>query len=87
MVHHHLLHIWIIILQQYFYCLQRIDYDPDRTIVGTIGLLYIIQQVTLMTFGPEARPVEAPFNQRLAIPWFEFGENCCKIDNYYLYIH
>lgn len=59
--------------------LQRIDYDPDRTIVGTIGLLYIIQQVTLMTFGPEARPVEAPFNQRLAIPWFEFGENGFEI--------
>lgn len=55
--------------------LQKIDYDPDRTIVGTIGLLYIIQQVTLMTFGPDARPVEAPFNHRLAIPWFEFGEN------------
>ncbi|MBO6916898.1 MAG: branched-chain amino acid ABC transporter permease [Rhizobiaceae bacterium] len=59
--------------------LQRIDYDPDRTIVGTIGLLYIIQQVTLMTFGPEARPVEAPFNQRLAIPWFEFGDNGFEI--------
>jgi len=55
--------------------LQKINYDPDRTIVGTIGLLYIIQQTTLMTFGPDARPVEAPFNQRLAIPWFEYGEN------------
>ncbi|MEP1768409.1 MAG: branched-chain amino acid ABC transporter permease [Sulfitobacter sp.] len=55
--------------------LKRIDYDPDRTIVGTIGMLYVIQQTTLMTFGPEARPVEAPFNQRLSLPWFEFGEN------------
>ena len=55
--------------------LQKINYDPDRTIVGTIGLLYIIQQTTLMTFGPDARPVEPPFNQRLAIPWFEFGES------------
>ncbi len=54
--------------------LKRINYDPDRTIVGTIGMLFIIQQTTLMTFGPEARPVEAPFNQRLALPWFEFGE-------------
>lgn len=54
--------------------LQRITYDPDRTIVATIGLLYIIQQSTLMTFGPEARPVEAPFNTRLALPWFEWGE-------------
>jgi len=55
--------------------LRRINYDPERTIVATIGLLYIFQQATLMSFGPEARPVEAPFNQRIAIPWFEFGEN------------
>ncbi len=54
--------------------LRRIDYDPERTIVATIGLLYIIQQVTLMTYGPDARPVAPPFNARLAIPWFEFGE-------------
>lgn len=55
--------------------LRRLNYDPDRVIVATIGLLYIIQQTTLMTFGPEARPVEAPFNTRIALPWFEFGEN------------
>lgn len=55
--------------------LKHIKYDPDRTIVATIGLLYIFQQGTLMTFGPDARPVEAPFNQRLALPWFEMGDN------------
>ena len=54
--------------------LKRVDYDPERTIVATIGLLYIIQQLALMTYGPDARPVEAPFNTRLAIPWFERGE-------------
>ena len=54
--------------------LKHLKYDPDRTIVATIGLLYIIQQTTLMTFGPDARPVEPPFNHRLALPWFEFGE-------------
>jgi branched-chain amino acid transport system permease protein len=54
--------------------LRRIDYDPERTIVATIGLLYIIQQVTLMTYGPDARPVTAPFNTRLALPWFEFAD-------------
>ena len=32
--------------------LKRLDYDPERTIVATIGLLYILQQVTLMSFGP-----------------------------------
>lgn len=54
--------------------LQRIDYDPERTIVATIGLLYIIQQSALMTFGPDARPVEPPFNSRIELPWFEFGD-------------
>jgi len=54
--------------------LRRLNYDPDRTIVATIGLLYIIQQSVLMRFGPEARPVEPPFNQRLALPWFEYGD-------------
>ncbi len=55
--------------------LRRVEYDPERTIVATIGLLYIIQQVTLMTYGPDARPVAPPFNTRLSIPWFEFGDN------------
>jgi len=54
--------------------LKRVNYDPERTIVLTIGLLYIIQQLTLMTYGPEARPVEAPFNTRLALPWVEFAD-------------
>jgi len=54
--------------------LQRIEYDPERTIVATIGLLYILQQGTLMSFGPDARPVEAPFNSRIALPWFEYGD-------------
>jgi len=55
--------------------LKRLEYDPERTIVATIGLLYMIQQLTLMTYGPEARPVEAPFNERIALPWIEFGDN------------
>ena len=48
--------------------LKRVNYDPERTIVATIGILYILQQVTLMTYGPDARPVAPPFNQRLALP-------------------
>ncbi|MDA3857502.1 MAG: branched-chain amino acid ABC transporter permease [Roseovarius sp.] len=53
--------------------LKRLNYDPERTIVATIGVLYIIQQMTLMGYGPDARPVEPPFNTRLAIPWVEHG--------------
>ncbi|MDH3263939.1 MAG: branched-chain amino acid ABC transporter permease [Paracoccaceae bacterium] len=54
--------------------LKRIGYDPERTIVATIGLLYILQQLTLMTFGPDARPVAPPFNARIALPWVEWAE-------------
>lgn len=49
--------------------LKRVAYDPERTIVATIGLLYILQQLALMTFGPVARPVVAPFDMRIALPW------------------
>ncbi|MCY3879958.1 MAG: branched-chain amino acid ABC transporter permease [Rhodobacteraceae bacterium] len=55
--------------------LVRLNYDPERTIVATIGLLYVIQQTALMTFGPDARPVEPPFNTRIAIPWIGFGDS------------
>jgi len=61
--------------------LQRIGYDPERTIVATIGMLYIIQQGTLMTFGPDARPVAPPFNSRIPLPWLEWAEG--KLSFYY----
>ncbi|MEL7089762.1 MAG: branched-chain amino acid ABC transporter permease, partial [Planctomycetota bacterium] len=48
--------------------LRRVDYDPEATIVATIGILYIMQQAALMTYGPEARPVEPPFSTRIALP-------------------
>lgn len=51
--------------------IARVNYDPERTIVATIGLLYILQQGALMTFGPVPRPVEPPFDHRIAVPWFE----------------
>jgi branched-chain amino acid transport system permease protein len=54
--------------------LKRVSYDPERTIVITIGLLYVIQQVVLMTYGPEARPVEPPFNHRIELPWYGWFE-------------
>ena len=55
--------------------LKRVNYDPEATIVATIGLLYILQQSARMIYGPEARPVEPPFNSRIALPWFEWGDN------------
>ena len=41
---------------------------PKRTIVATIGLLYVIQQLALSFYGPDARPVAAPFNFRIVLP-------------------
>jgi branched-chain amino acid transport system permease protein len=53
--------------------LRRIDYNPEATIVATIGLLYILQQVVLLTYGPDARPVAAPFYYRIQLPWFGYS--------------
>jgi branched-chain amino acid transport system permease protein len=53
--------------------LRRLGYAPEATIVATIGLLYIIQQLVLMTYGPDARPVEPPVDFRLLFPWFGYS--------------
>ncbi len=53
--------------------LRRLHYDPEATILATIGLLYIIQQAALSIYGPDARPVEAPFTLRLQFPWFGYS--------------
>ncbi|MFC6490268.1 branched-chain amino acid ABC transporter permease [Nitratireductor sp. GCM10026969] len=53
--------------------LRRLNYAPEATIVATIGLLYIIQQLALTFYGPEARPVQAPFDMRLDLPWFGYS--------------
>ena len=53
--------------------LKRIDYNPEATIVATIGLLYIFQQMTLMGFGPNAQAVDAPFYYTIRFPWFGYS--------------
>lgn len=53
--------------------LKRLNYDPEATIVATIGLLYILQQSALTLFGPTPRPVEAPFTWRIQMPWFGYS--------------
>ncbi|WP_054312540.1 branched-chain amino acid ABC transporter permease [Mesorhizobium sp. 1M-11] len=53
--------------------LRRLNYDPEATIVATIGLLYIIQQLALSLYGPEARPVTPPFSYRVLLPWFGYS--------------
>jgi len=53
--------------------LNRVGYEPESTIVATIGLLYILQQLVLMTYGPYARPVAAPVYFRIDFPWFGYS--------------
>lgn len=53
--------------------LKRLNYDPESTIVATIGLLYIIQQTTLILYGPDARSVEEPFYFRVQFPDFGYS--------------
>jgi len=53
--------------------LRRLNYNPEATIVATIGMLYVIQQLALTFYGPEARPVEAPFSYRILLPWFGYS--------------
>ena len=53
--------------------LRRINYDPEATIVATIGLMFVIQQLALSVFGADAKAVSAPFTYRIALPWFGFS--------------
>lgn len=53
--------------------LKRLNYDPEATIVATIGLLYILQQAALSLYGPNANPVTAPFDWRIQLPWFGYS--------------
>jgi branched-chain amino acid transport system permease protein len=52
--------------------LKRVNYDPEATIVATIGLLYVIQQSVLIVYGPDARAVEPPFYYTIRFPWFGY---------------
>lgn len=53
--------------------LKRLNYEPGATIIATIGLVYVFQQTALSLFGPDARPVEAPFSFQVQLPWFGYS--------------
>ncbi|MFL2807444.1 MAG: branched-chain amino acid ABC transporter permease [bacterium] len=55
------------------FILRKVKYNPESTIVATIGVLYVIQSLTLIVFGPEARAVEAPLYFRIQFPWFGYS--------------
>jgi branched-chain amino acid transport system permease protein len=53
--------------------LRRLNYNPEATIVATIGLLFVIQQLALSVFGADAKPVAPPFSLRVVFPWFGYS--------------
>ena len=53
--------------------LRRIGYEPESTIVATIGILYILQQLALTTYGPYARPVAPPVYFRVDLGGFGYS--------------
>ena len=53
--------------------LRRLDYQPEATIVATIGMLYVIQQAVLTVYGPDAHPVQPPIDFRVQLPWFGYS--------------
>jgi len=53
--------------------LRRLNYNPEATIVATIGLLYIIQQLALSFYGTVARPVTAPFHYLIQLPGLNYS--------------
>jgi branched-chain amino acid transport system permease protein len=53
--------------------LRRVGYNPDATMVATIGLMFVIQQLALSVFGADAKPVNAPFSYRVVFPWFGYS--------------
>jgi branched-chain amino acid transport system permease protein len=55
------------------FILRPLKYDAVATIIATIGMLYIIQELTLLSFGPDARPVEPPFYFDVQFPWFGYS--------------
>ncbi|MCH9673883.1 MAG: branched-chain amino acid ABC transporter permease [Gammaproteobacteria bacterium] len=56
-----------------WFILKRVNYNPESTIVATIGLLYILQQLVLSFYGPDARPVAPPIYFRVSFPWFGYS--------------
>lgn len=55
------------------FILRPIEYAPEATIVATLGLLYILQQLVLSLYGPYARPVTAPVYFRVQFPGFGYS--------------
>ncbi len=53
--------------------LLRINYAPEPTIIATAGLLYVIQQSTLIVIGPYSRSVPPPISAVIATPWFGYS--------------
>ncbi|MDR7417289.1 MAG: branched-chain amino acid ABC transporter permease [Armatimonadota bacterium] len=55
------------------FVLRPVRYATEATIVATIGVLYILEQLVLSVYGPYARAVPAPIYFRIDFPWFGYS--------------
>ncbi len=53
--------------------LRPLRYRPYPTIVATLGLAYVLQQLVLLLYGPEARSVSLPLRTTVDFPWFGYS--------------
>ncbi|MDR7415392.1 MAG: branched-chain amino acid ABC transporter permease [Armatimonadota bacterium] len=53
--------------------LRPLRYAAQPTVVATLGVLYVLQQLTLLLYGPEARGIAAPFGGTVEFPWFGYS--------------
>jgi branched-chain amino acid transport system permease protein len=53
--------------------LRPLRYAAQPTVVATLGVLYVLQQLTLLLYGPEARGIAPPFGATLEFPWFGYS--------------
>jgi branched-chain amino acid transport system permease protein len=53
--------------------LRPLGYKPETTIVTTIGILFIIQHMVLLIFGPAPRNILPPFDFLVQMPAFGYS--------------
>lgn len=53
--------------------LRPLGYRPETTIIATIGILFIIQHLVLLTFGPAPRNILPPIDFLIQMPGFGYS--------------
>ena len=53
--------------------LRPLKYVPETTIIATIGILFVIQHLVLITFGPTPRNIKPPLDFVIQMPGFGYS--------------